>query len=79
MECACCDEDPTKVASLQCHDDDIKICRICVGWLVRRAGGVDVTPTLPVADTEAATAFYQAAGFEVNRYDGGFAVLALKD
>jgi uncharacterized glyoxalase superfamily protein PhnB len=66
------------VASLLCHDD-IKICRICVGWLMRRAGGVDVTPTLPVADMNAATSFYESAGFKVRRYDDGFAFVTLDD
>src|SRR5262245_19624814 len=80
MECSCCgeDRDPDMVASLLCHDD-INICRICVGWLMRRAGGVDVTPTLPVADMNAAAAFYEKAGFDVRRYDDGFAFVSLDD
>jgi catechol 2,3-dioxygenase-like lactoylglutathione lyase family enzyme len=80
MECFCCgeDRDPTMVASLQCHDD-IKICRICVGWLMTQAGGVDVTPTLPVADMDAAARFYETAGFGVRRYDDGFAFGHLGD
>src|SRR5712691_8978563 len=80
MECYCCgeDRDPAMVASLQCHDD-IKICRICVGWLMRRTGGVDVTPTLPISDMDAATSFYETAGFEIGRYDDGFAFVSLND
>jgi catechol 2,3-dioxygenase-like lactoylglutathione lyase family enzyme len=80
MKCSCCGEerDPATVASLLCHDD-IHICRVCAGWLVGRAGGVDVTPTLPVSDMDAATAFYEAAGFEVRRYDDGFAFVSLND
>jgi predicted enzyme related to lactoylglutathione lyase len=67
------------VASLSCHEE-IKVCRICVGWLMRQAGGVDVTPTLPVADMKAAVAFYEAAGFQVRPYDdGGFAFVSLND
>ena len=66
------------VAALRCHDD-VKVCRICIGWLMRRAGGVDVTPTLPVADMNVATSFYETAGFEVRRYDDGFAFVSLND
>ena len=66
------------VAALQCHDD-IKVCRICIGWLMRRAGGVDVTPTLPVADMNVACEFYETAGFDVRRYDDGFAFVSLND
>ena len=51
------------VASLQCHED-VKICRVCVGWLRQRAGGVDVTPTLPVRDIDEASRF-TAAGLPV--------------
>jgi uncharacterized glyoxalase superfamily protein PhnB len=66
------------VASLLCHDE-VKLCRVCIGWLMRRAGGVDVTPTLPVADMNAAVAFYEQAGFDVRRYDDGFAFVSLED
>jgi hypothetical protein len=80
MECYCCgeDRDPSMVAALQCHDD-IKVCRICVGWLMQRTGGVDVTPTFPVADMAEATRFCEAAGFDVERYDDGFAFVHLGD
>jgi hypothetical protein len=60
------------VTTLQCHDE-VKLCRICVGWLMRRVGGVDVTPTLPVANMAEATRFFQSAGFDVEPYDDGFA------
>jgi len=60
------------MASLRCHPD-VQVCHECVGWLMRRSGGIDVTPTLPVADMPAAVAYYEAAGFEVERYDDGFA------
>ena len=80
MECSCCgeDRDPARVAALLCHDE-VRICRDCAGWLMRRAGGVDVTPTLPVADMNAATGFYENAGFDVRRYDDGFAFVTLDD
>jgi uncharacterized glyoxalase superfamily protein PhnB len=80
MECSCCgeDRDPAMVAPLLCHDE-VRICRICAGWLMRRTGGVDVTPTLPVADMDVASRFYEAAGFEVRRYDDGFAFVSLDD
>ena len=66
------------VASLLCHDE-VKVCRDCIGWLNQRAGGVDVTPTLPVADMDDAVRFCEAAGFDVRRYDGGFAFVHLND
>jgi catechol 2,3-dioxygenase-like lactoylglutathione lyase family enzyme len=80
MECSCCgeDRDASMVAALQCHDD-IKICRICIGWLMPRAGGLDVTPTLPVSDMEVATRFYEAAGFDVEHYSEEFAFVHLDD
>ena len=80
MECSCCgeDRDPSIVAALRCHDE-VKVCRICIGWLMRRAGGIDVTPTLPVADMDEAIRFYESAGFDVERYDGGFAFVHFDD
>ena len=72
MRCSCCGEerDPTAVASLLCHDD-IKICRVCLGWLRSSAGAPDVTPILPVRDIGEAASFYERAGFDVRLYDGG--------
>ena len=66
------------MTSLLCHDD-IKVCRVCIGWLQQRAGGIDVTPTLPVADMGEAVSFCEAAGFDVRRYDDGFAFVHLND
>ena len=66
------------IASLLCHDD-IKICRVCIGWLRGRAGGIDVTPTLPVADMGQAIDFYERAGFDIERYDDGFAFVHYAD
>ena len=73
VNCSCCGE-PRAVeatATLQCHDD-IRVCRACIGWLGQQAGMLDVTPTLPVVDMNAAVGFYEAAGFVVHRYDAGF-------
>ncbi len=39
----------------------------------QRVGGIDVTPTLPVADMDDAVRFCEAAGLDVRRYDDGFA------
>lgn len=58
------------VVALQCHPE-VKICRGCAGWLRGQTGGLDVTPTLPVRDLDEASAFYEALGFEVHRYEGG--------
>ena len=66
------------LAPLLCHDE-IKVCRVCVGWLMRRTGGVDVTPTLPVRDMSEATRFWEAAGFDVEHYDDDFAFVHLDD
>ena len=80
VECSCCGEvrEASMVSSLQCHDE-IKICRICAQWLVGRTGGIDVTPTLPVADMAKTIEFWEAAGFEVNRYDDGFAFVSFDE
>jgi predicted enzyme related to lactoylglutathione lyase len=66
------------VTSLRCHDE-VKLCRICVGWLRQRVGGIDVTPALPVADMSAAVSFYESAGFDVTLYDDGFAFVSFDD
>lgn len=80
VKCYCCGEerDDSVVASLSCHDE-VKVCRICVAWLSQRVGGIDVTPTLPVSDMAVAVRFYEAAGFDVERYDDGFAFVHLND
>ena len=66
------------VASLVCHDE-VKICRVCIGWLMQRAGGIDVTPTLPVVDMAEAVRFCEAAGLDVEQYDEGFAFVHRND
>jgi uncharacterized glyoxalase superfamily protein PhnB len=78
--CSCCgeDRDESMVASLLCHDE-IKVCRVCVGWLSTRVGSIDVTPTLPVADMAEAVRFCEAAGLDIQRYDDGFAFVHLDD
>ena len=78
MRCSCCGEerDDSMVAALSC-DSGVHVCRECIGGLNERAGGIDVTPTLPVADMDEAVRFCEAAGFEVQRYDDGFAFVHL--
>jgi uncharacterized glyoxalase superfamily protein PhnB len=78
VRCSCCGEerDESTVASLRC-DDGVKICRDCISWLHEQAGGLDVTPTLPVADMGEAVEFCERAGFDVQRYDDGFAFVHL--
>ena len=79
MVCSCCGEERDLVVPLLCHDD-VKVCRVCIGWLRGQSGAVDVTTTLPVADMAAATAFYEAAGFDVRLYEGGgFAFVTYED
>jgi uncharacterized glyoxalase superfamily protein PhnB len=81
MECYCCgeDRDPAAMAALACHDD-IKVCRVCIGWLRSQAGVPDSTPILPVRDIDEALAFYDRAGFEGHAYEGGgFAFIERND
>ncbi|MCU1387068.1 MAG: bleomycin resistance protein [Ilumatobacteraceae bacterium] len=74
VKCSCCGEerDDSLVASLRA-DPTVHVCRDCIGGLNERAGGIDVTPTLPVADMADAIRFCESAGFEVHAYDDGFA------
>jgi uncharacterized glyoxalase superfamily protein PhnB len=66
------------ITSLLCHDE-IKVCRICIRWLMVQAGGVDVAPMLPVIDIDDSVRFYETVGFDVERYDEQFAVAHLND
>jgi hypothetical protein len=79
MRCSCCGEerDGSAVASLRC-EDAVQVCLDCIGWLRERAGGIDVTPTLPVSDMDEAVRFCESAGFDVQRYDDGFAFVHLQ-
>ena len=58
------------MAALGCHDT-MMVCRGCIGWLREKAGLLDVTPTLPVVDMDESLEFYEAAGFNVQVYEGG--------
>ncbi|QXC60582.1 VOC family protein [Aquihabitans sp. G128] len=72
MKCSCCGEqhDESSLTALRCHPA-VQVCRGCIDWLVEASGSMDVTPTLPVLDMDVAVEFYEAAGFEVHRYEGG--------
>ncbi len=78
MVCSCCGEERVRLAALGCHAD-ITVCQACVGWLRSKLGVVDSTPILPVVDMDATVAFYEAAGFEVRQYDGGYAFVTVDD
>jgi catechol 2,3-dioxygenase-like lactoylglutathione lyase family enzyme len=78
MKCSCCGEERDRLASLLCHDD-VQVCQVCVGWLRSKLGVVDSTPILPVIEMAATVAFYEAAGFEVRQYDGGYAFVSVDD
>lgn len=81
VACSCCGEerDTNEVAALLCHQE-IKLCRICIGWLGAEAGRPDSTPILPVADLDRATVFYESAGFDVRQHEGGgFAFVEYED
>ncbi len=58
------------MAALSCHAD-VKLCSACVGWLREKLGLLDVTPTLPAVDMNQSLEFYEAAGFDVQVYEGG--------
>ena len=68
--CSCCGEERDRLVGLHCRDD-VQVCPACVGWLRARLGVVDSTPILPVRDMDASIVFYERAGFDVRRYDGG--------
>jgi predicted enzyme related to lactoylglutathione lyase len=80
MTCSCCglERDHATLAALQGHDE-ILVCRDCIGWLAKRSGMLDVTPTLPVRAMAEAIAFYEGAGFDVKAYDGKFAFVHYSD
>src|SRR5262245_41787261 len=81
MACSCWgqDRDPAELAPLSCHDE-VKVCRMCIGWLRARAGVPDSTPILPVRDIDEAVSFYESAGFDAHVYeDGGFAFVERDD
>ena len=81
VTCSCCGEerDEDQIAALLCHPD-VKLCRVCIGWLGGQAGRPDSTPILPVRDLDASCAFYEAAGFDVRQYEGGgFAFVEYQD
>lgn len=76
MECSCCGVERDVVVGLQCHGE-VKVCRDCLGWLCAKAGVVDSTPILPVADMAATIDFYETAGFDVVRHEGaGYAFVS---
>jgi hypothetical protein len=80
VRCYCCGEDrePSMMAALMRHNE-VTLCRICLGWLMAKAGGVDVTPTLPVRDMGEAARFCETAGFDVEHYSDDFAFVHFHD
>jgi catechol 2,3-dioxygenase-like lactoylglutathione lyase family enzyme len=70
VKCSCCGEERDVVVRLLCHDE-VKVCRVCIGWLRSNAGVIDSTPILPVLDMDTAVAFYERAGFAIHRHEGG--------
>ncbi len=67
------------MAALLCHDE-VKLCRVCIGWLGAQAGVPDSTPILPVRDIDEAVTFFEGAGFDVRVYEGGgFAFVEYED
>lgn len=78
VNCSCCGEPRERLTALECRAD-VAVCRECIGWLSRRAGLLDVTPILPVVDMASSVSFYEAAGFDVRRYqpNGGYAFVTI--
>ena len=66
--------------ALQGHEQ-VAICRVRIGWLRSRSGVVVVvTPIFPVMDLDVSDGFYEQAGLDVERYEGGgFAFVSLED
>lgn len=73
-ECSCCGERRARdeMGALACHPDTV-VCRGCVQWLANAAGIVSATPIFATADMAASQRFYEAAGFQVDAYDDGYA------
>jgi hypothetical protein len=81
MTCGCCGQETAagRLTALRSRDD-IEVCRGCIGWLRTQAGVPDSTPTLPVRDIDESAVFFESAGFEVRRYEGGgFAFVTYDD
>lgn len=80
QKCSCCGLESERLVALRCHDD-IGICPGCIRWLRDQAGGLDVTPILPVQDMAASILFYEAAGFSVSEHEpgGGYAFVQHDD
>ena len=75
--CSCCGSTfpEAELARLRCHPD-IAVCAGCASWLVARTGTVArAVPVLATADLGASIVFWEAAGFESERYGADFAVL----
>lgn len=68
------------VAALQCHPE-VKLCRVCIGWLSQQSGRPDSTPILPVSVMDRAVRFYESAGFDVRTWEdgGGYAFVEYED
>ena len=55
MERFCCGVDRDIVVPRQCHDE-VKVCKVCIGWLRSKAGIVDATLRPPRIPTHHAVA-----------------------
>jgi predicted enzyme related to lactoylglutathione lyase len=74
MTCECCGEERSAGDLVTLRSNPERgLCHDCTSWLAMRSGRVVVQPIMSVTDLAAATAFYRAAGFDVDEYDAGYA------
>jgi catechol 2,3-dioxygenase-like lactoylglutathione lyase family enzyme len=57
---------------MHCHPE-VMVCRGCIHWLAVASGFVAPTPIFATVNMDASRRFYEAAGFEVDAYDDGYA------
>lgn len=72
MPCSCCGQERRPGSSLCCGVTTTSTCAASASAGSGTKPGVpDSTPTLPVRDIDEAAAFFESAGFDVRRYEGG--------
>lgn len=77
MKC-CCGEECDQLVPLLSHDE-VKVCRMCIGWLRARAGIRRLDTILTVSDVAASVEFHERAGFVRRHGGGGYAFVSHDD
>lgn len=73
-DCYCCGRSFTEgdLARLACHDE-VALCGGCIGWLAGQVGAVTrAVPVLASSSLEDQSAFWSAAGFDVETFSDDF-------